>query len=151
MKKKNLLVVFIVLALIFSLSACGGKDNSSPESLALSEADQQAAADKLAAEAEKIPEPDTKSSSTANIDNLLGEWNDVSDSTRFVKVTKEGDLYKYEDNDGSYSGTAKDGVLTIQISDAANDTAMVFMDPETKNLVTNYQGDIYEYSKKLSD
>jgi uncharacterized protein YdeI (BOF family) len=79
---------------------------------------------------------------------LLGEWNDISDLSRFVKLTKNGSEYTYQDNDGTYKGTYKDGILTITLSDAANDTAKVYIDSKTGNLITNYQGDIYTFSKK---
>jgi hypothetical protein len=152
MRQKYLLAVFLVFTLIFSLSACGSsKDSSTAEVSSISAADQQAAVDKLAADAEKIPEPDTKAAAAtnANGDDLLGNWSDVADASRGLTISKTGDVFQYKDNDGTYTGTVKDGVLTIKISDAENDTAMVFIDPKTKNLVTNYQGDIYEYSKKI--
>lgn len=177
MKNMRLFTVLLAVVLIFSLSACGGKGTSADTS-AVSSADKQARADKLAEEAEKIPEPDTvqdqsagtgeststsSSSSTtttttadvaapsaANPDKLLGDWVDVTNVDRFAKITKDGDKYTYQDNDSTYPGTVKDGVLIIQISSDPNDTAQVFIDSSTGNLVTNYQGDLYEFSKKVN-
>jgi len=88
-------------------------------------------------------------SAEAAADKLTGEWADINDAARVVKISSNGSEYQYADPDGTYAGTVKDGVLTIQISDAENDTAEVFIDAKTGNLVTNYQGDIYEFTKKL--
>lgn len=164
MKIRCLWAVLPALLLISGLSACGGGSGSSPATDTVSSADRQALADKLAAEAEKVPEPDKsptepttaetgsagEAPEAAAVDKLLGEWNDVINDGRYVKITKEGDTYKYEDNDGAYSGKMQDGILVIQVSESPDDTARVFIDASTGNLVTDYQGDIYEFSRKLN-
>lgn len=151
-------IAMVVMALIFSLAACGGSSgtDASSGSAAVSSADQQEVVDKLAEDAEAVPEPDTQtaavstdSSAQTSEEKLLGEWADINDETRTVKITANGSEYEYTDPDGAYKGTVKDGVLTIKISDAENDTAMVFIDSKTGNLVTNYQGDIYEFTRKI--
>ena len=158
MNKKRSLVVVIVLAMVFTLAACGGStDTVSGDTASISSAQQQEVIDQLAKEAAAVPEPDTKtaavaatspeSTSAGTVDKLIGEWADINDATRIVKITSNGTEYQYVDPDGTYSGTMADGILTIKISDAANDTATVFIDAKTGNLVTNYQGDIYEFTK----
>lgn len=158
MKHSRLVVLLLALSLFFVLTACGG--DSSPSVPKVSPADEQALAEKLAAEAQKVPEPaadttdgagaPTQVKEAAALDKLVGDWVDVSNPDRFVKITKDGDAYKYQDNDGTYPGTAGDGFITVKISDDPDDTAKVFIDQSTGNLVTNYQGDIYEFTRKLS-
>lgn len=159
MNLKGLMASILVLVMIFSLAACGGSNNASSDAPAtISTADQQEVINNLAQEAADVPKPDTQiiegttspDSTAPDTENkLLGEWADINDATRIVKVTKNGEEYQYADPDGTYNGTMKDGILTIKISDAENDTAMVFIDSKTGNLVTNYQGDIYEFTKKV--
>jgi uncharacterized iron-regulated membrane protein len=160
MKWSRFLTIGIALIMIFSLAACGqSKEASSEGSVSISTADQQEVADQLAEEAAAVPEPDTQavpeasaasdSSLASNEDKLVGEWVDINDATRTVKIASNGSEYQYTDADGTYSGTVKDGVLTIKISDAEGDTAMVFIDAKTGNMVTNYQGDIYEFTKNV--
>jgi hypothetical protein len=164
MNWKKSLSIAVVIVMIFSLAACGGsKEDGSQESASISSAEQQEVINQLAEEAAAVPEPDTQAAveaaatqdsstvqdSSAATDKLTGEWADINDAARVVKITSNGSEYQYADPDGTYAGTVKDGVLTIQISDAENDTAEVFIDAKTGNLVTNYQGDIYEFTKKL--
>lgn len=157
MKHSRLVVLLLTLSLVFVFTACGGDSSSSVPKV--SPADEQALADKLAAEAQKVPEPAAVTTAgpgtsatdpdAAALDKLVGDWVDVSNPDRFAKITKDGDAYKYQDNDGTYPGTAGDGFITVKISDAPDDTAKVFIDQSTGNLVTNYQGDIYEFTRKL--
>lgn len=159
MNLRKFLTIAVVLVMALSLAACGGsKETASEESVSISTADQQQVINQLAEEAAAVPEPETQAAVQATasqdgtageVDKLVGEWADVNDATRVVKITSNGTEYQYTDPDGTYTGTAKDGVLTIKISDAENDTASVFIDAKTGNLVTNYQGDIYEFTKKL--
>ena len=162
MGQKNFLAIVIIFIMIFSLTACGGDNaNESAEAAAVSSAAQQEVIEELAEKAAEVPMPDTQAAASADaaadvneaesssIEKLLGDWTDVNDVSRFVKITDNGGQYEYEDVDGKYPGTYKDGILTIKITDAENDTATVFIDVKTGNMVTNYQGDIYEFSRKL--
>ena len=161
MNKKKSCIAVLVLVMLFSFTACGGSSDTkgaSGDVAVVSSADEQKVVEELAEEAEAVPQPDTKaaangvsedSSAQTAEDKLLGDWADINDETRMVKISVNSGEYTYTDSDGSYKGTFKDGILTIKISDAENDTAMVFIDSKTKNLVTNYQGDIYEFTRKV--
>ena len=162
MGQYKFLAIVIVFLMIFSLAACGG-DNAeeSASAAAVSSEVQKEVIKELAEKAAEVPVPDTQAAASADaaadvneaesssIEKLLGDWTDVNDVSRIVKITENAGQYDYEDADGKYPGTYKDGILTITISDAENDTAMVFLDVKTGNMVTNYQGDIYEFSRKL--
>jgi len=131
-------IVMLIFLMVLGLAACGNTDSSS-STTTISTIEQKA-------DEEKVPEPDTKTFISA--DTLLGEWNDVNDAKRFVEITKDGDNYQYKDNEGTYPGTYKDNVLTIKVSNAKNDTAIVFVDAKTNNLVTKYQGNIFKFTRK---
>ncbi len=160
---RKLWTVVLAFALIFSLAACGeskGNTTATSEGESVSTEALQEVVDKLAEEAQAVPQPDTKiaeaDSATGEAsldtveDKLLGDWVDINAADRVVNITKNGDQYQYKDSDGAYAGTFKDGVLTIKISDAENDTAKVFIDSKTGNMVTDYQGDIYEFTRKVN-
>lgn len=161
MNIKKSCITALILVMLSSLVACGGStsaESASSGGTAVSSTDEQNVVDQLAKEAEAVPQPDTQpaanevstdSSTQTAEEKLLGDWADINDETRLVKVTVNGSEYTYTDPDGSYKGTFKDGILTIKISDAENDTAMVFIDGKSGNLVTNYQGDIYEFTRKV--
>lgn len=162
MKGTKFLMIILTLAMVFSFTACGeGKEEADEGIAVISEEEQQEVIDKLAEEASEVPVPDVEAAAsadaaaqeneaeTASDEKLLGEWADINDISRFVIITKSGEQYEYEDVDGKYPGTYKDGILTIQISDAEGDTAKVFIDSKTGNMVTDYLGDIYEFSRKI--
>lgn len=167
MSRKSSLAVALVFIMIFSLTACGGsKDKGADESTAVSSTVQQEVIEELAEEAAEVPMPEAETAAStdaaadtateangteaSSAEKLLGDWTDINDVNRFVKITSNGDQYEYEDVDGKYPGTIVDGVLIIKISDSENDTASVFIDAKTGNMVTNYQGDIYEFNRKLN-
>ena len=157
---KRSCITALALVIIFIFAACSGNtgaEGASGDVASVSAADEQKVVEKLAEAAEEVPQPDTQaaadgvstdSSVQTAEEKLLGDWADINDETRLVKITVNGSEYTYTDPDGSYRGTVMDGVLAIKISEAENDTAMVFIDSKTGNLVTNYQGDIYEFTRK---
>jgi hypothetical protein len=78
---------------------------------------QKAVMDKLAAEATEEPHPETMPSSgetsapaadaggqvgVARAEQLLGTWLDATNEDRTAKISKEGDTFLYEDNEGKY-------------------------------------------------
>lgn len=79
-------------------------------------------------------------------DDLVGSWVDVNDSTRFANIVKDGENYSYEDNDGKYAATFKDGVLKVEV--AAGDYADVYIDIVSGHLMLVYQDNIEEFNKK---
>ena len=79
-------------------------------------------------------------------DDLVGNWVDVNDSTRFANIVKDGENYSYEDNDGKYPATFKDGVLKVEV--AANDFADVYIDTVSGHLMLVYQDNVAEFAKK---
>lgn len=160
MRRNIFLVVVLIFIMLFSLTACGSKNESSAETAEASTAAQQDVIEKLAEEAAEVPAPNAEVAASgdsaaagnetqiSSAEKLLGEWADINNESRFVKISNIGDQYEYENADGKYQGIYKDGVLTIKVSDVQGDTAMVFIDAKTGNMVTNYQGDIYEYTRK---
>lgn len=72
-------------------------------------------------------------SSSTSVKNYLGNWQDISDSTRTAKIyadTKAG--YIWEDNEGKYTAKFENGVLKVQATDIG--TAVVTYDDSSKHL-----------------
>jgi ABC-type oligopeptide transport system substrate-binding subunit len=139
MKSKKILVVCILMfVLLFSIAACGSKDTSSTE-------DQTTVAEEVSAEpataTQTIPTPDP----SATVDALLGTWVDINTPEETVNITKVGEEYQYEDKDGKYTGTFKDGKLILTVE---TETAEVYIDSKTGHMFTVYQDNPTEFSKK---
>lgn len=140
MKSKKILVVCILMfVLLISVAACGSKDTTSTESQTIVE--EQVSAEPATA-TQVIPTPD----SAATVDALVGNWVDINSADRFANITKVGEEYQYEDNDGKYSATFKDGKLLLKVNDT--ETADVYVDEKTGHMFTVYQGNPTEFSKK---
>jgi hypothetical protein len=142
---KKVLVSVLVLILLASVSACGGgttatsdQQDSGQQAAVQAETDQQATVQAV------LPSAD----STATVDGLIGNWVDVNAADRFANITKTDSGFQYEDNEGKYPGTFKDGVMKIQITDAANDTADVYIDAKTGHMLSVYQSNLSEFKKK---
>jgi hypothetical protein len=132
MKFRKLLAIgLVMLLLIAGMAACG---SSSAKETQMTEEQQ--------AEVTTVPDPDPSS----NVDSLVGEWTDISASDRFAKITKNGDAYQYEDNDGTYSATFSDGVLVIAVNE--RDTANAYIDKKTGHLILIFQDSKTEFAKK---
>jgi hypothetical protein len=168
MKGKKFLVVGMLLAVMsLALVGCGGSSSANEGSLVQSiatSAGNSAAAEATAgttetsgaateaattvqtveqmASAQVAEEADT----SKKADDLVGNWVDVTDSTRFANIVKDGENYLYEDNDGKYSATFKDAVLKVEV--AANDFADVYIDSASGHLVLVYGDNIAEFAKK---
>lgn len=79
-------------------------------------------------------------------DAFEGSWVGTDDESLFVNITKDGDKYKYEDNDGAYEAVLTDGILKVTV--AENDFADVYVDKDTGNLVLTYMDNIVSYKQK---
>lgn len=90
---------------------------------------------------QKAPLTDSK----AKAESFIGEWKNVDDYNQITKITKSGNGYQYEDNDGKYEATFEKGKLKVKISDG--DFAEVAMNSETKNMIMTYQGSVVEFKK----
>lgn len=149
MKSKKMFTIYLLIfALLTSLTACGGKTTdpsgqqaSSQQTADQQEADQQAT-DLQAAAEQVVPAADP----TASVNDLIGSWTDISSTDRFANITNADTEYQYEDNDGKYSATFKDGVLKVKVSDS--ETADVYLDEKTGHMLVVYQGEPAEFSKK---
>jgi hypothetical protein len=169
MKGKKFLVVGMLLAVMsLALVGCGGGGSSATEgslvqSIATS-TESSAAAEATTgttatsgtateaattvqtveqmASAQIAEEADT----SMKADDLIGSWVDVTDSTRFANIVKDGENYTYEDNDGKYKASFKDAVLKVEV--AANDFAEVYIDSASGHLMLVYQDNVSEFSKK---
>jgi hypothetical protein len=127
----SLLVAVVLIAAI--MVSCGGGSGSSTTVSTTSVAETTAA----------VLNIDTAST----VDTVVGEWVDVSDSTRFANVTKASDgTVAWEDNEGKYTTTFKDGALTINVSDT--ETATAFFDAKTSELVCVFGGQETRFKKK---
>jgi hypothetical protein len=118
----------LIVALLTGMAACG---NNAEESFNQQSTDQQA-----------LPEPDPN----ASVDGLLGSWTQLDAEGRFANITKSGTEYQYEDNEGKYTGTYKNGVLQVNVMDS--DIADVFVDAKTGRMLLVYQGTVTEFKKK---
>jgi hypothetical protein len=136
---KKLVICILAFILLVSLTACGGA--SSQQGSDQSATDKPAVAEQATVE-QVADAPDTKVSGDA----LAGSWVDINSPDRFVKITKTGDVYEYEDNEGKLPATFANGVLKLKVSDT--DTADVYINAETGNLLSVYQDNISEYKKK---
>lgn len=169
MKGKKFLVVGMLLAVMsLALVGCGGGGSSANEgslvqSIATSTegptgAEATAGSDATSGSAteaattvqtveqmasEQVSE---EADTSKKVDDLLGNWVDITDSTRFANILKDGENYTYEDNDGKYAASFKDGVLKVEV--AANDFADVYIDAASGHLMLVYADNVAEFSKK---
>lgn len=136
--KRTAIACILTLVLLTLLTACGGNSTNSTSQQA---ADQQSAG-QAAAPAQTLPKADPK----ATVDSLLGNWTDINSPDRFANITKTDNGYQYQDNEGTYPATFKDGVLKVQVSDT--DTADTYIDTKSGHLFAVYQGSPSEFKKK---
>ena len=149
MKSKNMFTIYLLLfALLTSLTACGGKTTDpSGQQASIQQTAEQQEADQQATDLQAVAEQIVSAADpTAIIDDLIGSWTDISSTDRFANITKADTEYQYEDNDGKYSATFKDGVLKVKVSDS--ETAVVYLDAKIGHMLVVYQGEPTEFSKK---
>ncbi|HEX2945803.1 MAG TPA: hypothetical protein VHT96_07590 [Clostridia bacterium] len=138
----------IIITLAFSACTSNSSEQNTQTESTLSSGieasgEQQAnAAPQKEVVSQEVAKPDTK----ASVDDLTGSWTDKNDKTRFINISKDGDGYIYEDNEGKLQTEYKDGVLELKISDT--DTAKVYIDEASGHLMLVYQDNISEYEKK---
>lgn len=130
--KKVSIACILTLLLIAVVTACGGNSTTSSSQLVT---DTQTA--------EQAP---PKADPNATVDSLLGSWTDVNSSDRFANITKTDNAFEYQDNEGTYPATFKDGVLKVQVS--STDTADVYIDAKSGHMFAIYQGSPSEFKKK---
>jgi hypothetical protein len=83
----------------------------------------------------------------ATDDSVVGNWVDVTDATRFANVVKAADgSITWEDNEGKYKSTFKDGALTIAVNDT--ETATAYFDAKASQLICVYGGQETKFKKK---
>ncbi len=142
--KKVLIICLAVLTLTFTFAACGG-GSSEPELIPTDEQSIQKQPE-TKPDKEVITQEPAVQDTNVDVSDLTGSWTDVSDESRFVNITQDGDEYVYEDNEGKLPAGYKDGALEIKISDS--DTAKVYIDKSTGHLVLVYQDNMSEFKKK---
>lgn len=138
---KVLVLGLLAVVLLFAFTACGG-DSAADEQTS----DEQSVQAYVTPEAEVVQQVIAEPDSKAAVSDLVGNWEDISDPTRFVKITKNGEEYAYEDNEGPLPATFADGALTLKVSDT--DTCKVYIDAATGHLMSVYLDNISEYTKK---
>lgn len=135
--------LFVLLA---GLAACadntGDTGDSSGQPSSQQAGEEKAEAPQVATVEQVIEAPDTG----ADVDSLIGSWIDITSEDRFVNITKNGDEYQYEDNEGILPATFQDGVLKLKVSDT--ETADVYINPENGYLTLVYLDNISEFKKK---
>lgn len=128
----NLIVISLV---IVSLIGCGSKASDSGNT------DKMSSASAAALTNANTSVPDA----SVTVDNLLGNWVDIKDATRFAKITKTDAGYQYEDNDAKYQGVYAEGVLQIKVTET--DTGDVYFDDKQGMLILDFQGDVTKFKK----
>ena len=145
MKAKNAFLIFVViLAVVFAFTGCGSRNgDSSGETAVVDETPKEPEPEVVQQEVTQkiVEEADTKTTE----DVFVGKWVGVDDPSLFVDITKDGDKYAYEDNDGTYEAVFADGILKVTV--AENDFATVYVDKDSGNLVLTYMDNIIEYKK----
>lgn len=132
---RKLVSLICGVVLTASLAACGGADNSSVSS------DSAAVSPEQATIVQSLPQPDT----ALKDDSVLGDWTDIYDDSRYTKITKSDTGYQYQDPEATYTATFADGVLKVQVN--ADETADVYFDAASGNLVSVYQGSASWFKK----
>jgi hypothetical protein len=128
--------LILVCLLVIGLIGCGNKSSGTGETDKVSSASEVS----LTNANTSVP------NGNVTIDNLLGNWVDIKDATRFANITKTDTGYQFEDNDGKYPGQYMEGVLQIKITET--DLADIYYDSSNENLVLDYQGDVTKFNKK---
>jgi hypothetical protein len=140
MKDKRILVsCMVVLISLLAFTSCGS--NSSEAGLQSTGVQADATPEEEVVE-QTLAEADIK----ADAADLTGNWIDVSEESRFVNITQNGEEYTYEDNEGVLQAAFKDGVLEVKVTGI--DTARVYLDQTTGHLMFIYQDNVSEYRKK---
>lgn len=143
MKVKNVFLIFVIITvLMFAFAGCGGRDSS----------DEATDAETTPVEPEpevveqEVSQKITEEADTETTEDVFtGKWVGMDDPLLFVNITKDGDKYLYEDNDGAYDAEFADGILKVTV--AENDFANVYVDKNSGNLVLTYMDNIIEYKR----
>lgn len=144
MKIKTILAVLVIsLLTLLMLTGCSGGGGADASGNTPSEP-VEAAPEVVE---QDISEQITEAANTeATMDEFEGNWVGTDDEKLFVNITKDGDKYKYEDNDGTYEASLAEGILKVTV--AENDFAEAYVDKETGNLVLTYMDSMVSYKKK---
>jgi hypothetical protein len=89
----------------------------------------------------------TDADKKAGIDKFIGNWQDISNPSRFAVIQKTDIGYSYQDNEGTNPVDVKDGVLRIHIT-LDDSVATGEIDSSTGNLTVKYMGSITKFKKK---
>lgn len=140
----RILAILALVFLIFTLlTACGGGSGDSQSQTGQSvDANASSAPAQTETVQASLPQADT----SASADSLVASWKQVGSPDKFVNITKTDSGYQYEDNDGKYPATFKDGKLEVKATDT--DMAEAYIDSATGHLVVVFQGGMTEYEKK---
>jgi hypothetical protein len=144
-KAISTVLIFFLTALLL-LSGCGGEKADDGAGTA-GEVQQEPAEPVPEVVEQDIAEQITEAADTeAEPDAFVGDWVGADDDSLFVKITKEGDKYTFEDNDGAYEAAMSDGILKVTVTEG--EFADVYVDKETGNLVLTYMDSIISYARK---
>lgn len=132
--------------LVLSLAACGGSSNTSASSGETTVSADESANATEAAESDVAAVSEPTADIKASVDSVLGNWIEVDTPDRFANITQAGNDYSYEDPEGTYEATFADGVLKVKVTDT--DTADVYFDAASGNLIITYQDSLVKLKKK---
>lgn len=149
MNKMKIAAYCLVAALLaVSATACSGPSEADSEALtSITEiSPDEMAVEQMTGQQESIEQTIPAADASATVDQLVGRWVDISMPERFASISKDGDGYQYEDNDGKYPAAFEEGMLKVKVSDT--DSADVYMDSATGYLIVSYQGDVLEFQRE---
>lgn len=75
------------------------------------------------------------SSCVSKDNDIIGDWVNIKDNTKFAKIYKSGEAYSYEDSSGKYPATYRDGILKIN---TGMGEATAVYDKQAETLVLRY-------------
>jgi predicted small lipoprotein YifL len=133
------LIFVLVFIFIISLAACG---NKAPVDIGEFATETAGSSNTTENTHVNLPAPDPNS----GIEDLLGTWVEINDTTRLATITKNGEDYQYEDNDSKYPAIFEDGLIGVKVSDT--EVADVFYDAASGNLIMSFQGTETRFKRK---